>query len=213
MLLYALDLGGTLVFALSGGFRAAKHELDLLGVLVLAVATGVGGGLIRDVLLGENPPAAFRDEWYLAVCIAGGIAVFFAAPRIAARWNWVMVADAIGLGLFAAMGAVKAQTYGLGPIGVVMMGGLTATGGGVIRDLLVRELPAVIHKGFYATAALAGGLSVVVLNALGVPESMQLLTAVSLTTGLRFYALDHNVNLPRATRLPGSPSDMTGKRG
>ncbi|RMF65204.1 MAG: trimeric intracellular cation channel family protein, partial [Bacteroidetes bacterium] len=97
-MLYVVDLVGTFVFALSGAFQANRHGLDVLGFLVLAVATGVGGGMLRDVLLGATPPAALQDELYLVVCLAGGLAVYWAAPPIAKRWNRVMVADAVGLG-------------------------------------------------------------------------------------------------------------------
>lgn len=213
-MLYYLDLAGTLVFAISGGFRAVKHELDLLGVLVLAAATGIGGGLIRDVLLGATPAASLQDETYLVVCIIGGVLVFVAAPRLARQWQNLMVADAIGLGLFAAMGAAKGAAFGLGPIGVMLMAALTATGGGVVRDLLVLEIPSVISKGFYATAALAGGLCFIVLGWVGVPATVQLLATMGVTTGLRGYAILTNLRLPRAQRLPASPGEMhaRGKR-
>lgn len=150
-MLCALDLLGTFVFALSGAFKRRRRELDWLGIMVLSVLTGVGACLIRDMLLGATPLAAFQDEWYFAACLPGAAAVIVAAPKIAKRWNRVMLADAVGLGLFAALGAAKGAAHGLGPIGVVMVGALTATGGGVIRDILVGELPAILYKGFYAT--------------------------------------------------------------
>jgi uncharacterized membrane protein YeiH len=204
-MIYALDLCGTFVFAISGGLRAAKHELDFLGILVLAVATGVGGGLIRDVLLGATPPAVFKDEWYLVACLAGGIFVFLSGPHLAKRWYRFMVADAIGLGVFAAIGAAKGAQYGLGPIGIVMMAGLTATGGGVVRDILVLEIPAVIHKDFYATAALAGGVCFLGLNMLGMSSSIQILSTILVTTGLRFIAMFTNLSLPKAQPLKDDP--------
>ncbi len=166
-LLTALDLVGTFVFGLSGAFKAVQHRLDWLGIGVLAVLTGVGGGLLRDLVLGDTPPAAFEDERYLLACLAGAAAVIVAAPTISQRWNRVMIADALGLGLFAALGASKALAYGLGPLGVVMMGTLTAVGGGVVRDVLVGERPAILYKGFYATAALLGSTLLLGLDALG----------------------------------------------
>lgn len=197
-LLYALDLCGTLVFAMSGAFKAVRYQLDMLGIVVLAISTGVGGGLIRDMLLGATPPAVFQDEWYFFLCIAGGLAVFFGAPHLAKRWNRVMIADAIGLGVFAGIGAVKAIQYGLGPIGVMMMAALTATGGGVVRDILVGEIPAVIQKDFYATAALIGGAAVLGADWLDWGQPLQFLVAGVVTTGLRFYAMVTNMTLPRA---------------
>lgn len=211
MLLYALDLLGTFVFALSGAFKGRKYELDWLGVTVLAVLTGVGGGLIRDMLLGATPPAAFQNEWYFVACLGSAVLVLVAAPKIARRWNRVMLADAVGLGLFAALGAAKGASYGLGPIGVVMMGALTATGGGVIRDMLVRELPAVLHKGFYATAAIIGSAIYAGADAMHLAEPLALGLAAFSCSALRFYALVKNVNLPKAERLPESPRDLHRK--
>lgn len=196
-MLTALDLLGTFVFALSGAFKAVRHGLDWLGIAVLAVLTGVGGGLIRDVLLGDTPAASLRDERYLAVCLLGAVAVIVAARPIAARWNRVMIADALGLGLFAALGALKGIQHGLGPIGVVLMGTLTAVGGGVVRDVIVGERPAVLYKGFYATAALLGSTVLVALDALGVGVGLQILATAVTTSTLRFAALARNVRLPR----------------
>ncbi len=201
-MLYVVDLIGTLLFAISGALQANRHELDFLGFMVLAVATGVGGGMVRDVLLGATPPAVFQDELYLVVCIVGGMVVFWAAPPIARRWNRALVADAIGLGVFAGMGAAKADAYGLGPIGIMMMAAMTATGGGVVRDLLVREVPAVIKGGFYATAALLGGAAFVGAEALGLSEPLRLTAAAVVTTGLRTYAMARNLSLPQAPKLP-----------
>ena len=195
-LLYLLDLCGTFVFAVAGAYRATRHGLDLLGVMVLAVATGVGGGLIRDMLIGATPAASLQDEAYLIACLLGGVLVLFAAPRVEKSWRVVMIADAIGLGVFAAIGAAKAHAYGLGPIGVSMMAALTATGGGVVRDVLVREVPAIVRHDFYATAALLGGFVFLVVTHAGVAEPLALLAAMLTTTGLRFWAMYGNLHLP-----------------
>ena len=201
-MLYILDLIGTFVFAVSGGLKATRHRLDLLGILVLATLTGVGGGILRDLLLGDTPPAVFQDELFLAVCIAGGLLAFWAASHIEAWVQEMMIADAIGLGVFAAIGAAKAHAFDLGPIGIVMMAGLTATGGGVVRDVLVREIPAVIQKDFYATAALAGGLCFLGTLALELRAPFQLAITAILTTGLRFFAMYRQIHLPRARKKP-----------
>lgn len=196
-ILDVLDIIGTFVFAVSGALRAVRHRLDLLGIMVLAVATGVGGGMIRDMLLGATPVAALSSELYLIVCLSGGALVMIAASRVATQWNRVMFADAIGLGVFAAIGAAKGLQFGLGPIGVMIMGALTATGGGVVRDILVQEVPAVIKHDFYATATLIGGAALLVANALGFGTFVQVWTAVVVTSGLRFYAMFRGVSLPR----------------
>lgn len=204
-MLTALDLAGTFVFALSGAFTGVRERLDWLGIAVLAVLTGVGGGMLRDVLLGLTPPAVFRDERYFLACLAGAAVVIVASRPIAQRWNRVMLADAVGLGLFAALGAAKAAERGLGPIGVVMMGTVTAVGGGVIRDVLVGQRPAVLYKGFYATAALLGSALLLGLDALGTPVAVQIAAAAVATTALRFGALVKNVRLPRPAP-PDPPS-------
>ncbi|MGD8500947.1 MAG: trimeric intracellular cation channel family protein [Phycisphaerales bacterium] len=212
MMIHILDIFGTFVFAVSGAFRAARHELDLLGVLVLAIATGVGGGIIRDVTLGCSPPAAFQDETYLIVCVLGGLVVFCAASKIAPRWDAVMAADALGLGVFAAIGAAKADIYGLGVIGIIMMAAVTATGGGVIRDVLVREIPAVLRADFYATAALAGGACFVAAGRFGCSQATQLLCAIAATLSLRILAMKYGISLPHVRSLPASPSQLTRLR-
>lgn len=202
-MLEILDLSGTFVFAVAGAFRATRHRLDVLGVLVLAVATGVGGGLIRDMLLGATPAAALQDERYLLTCLLGGAFVFWAAPRVARHWNVVMLLDAVGLGVFAAGGAAKAAAFGLGPIGVMMMAALTATGGGVVRDVLVREVPAVVRHDFYATAALLGGGVFWAAGALALPAAAGLPAAMAVTTGLRLYAMHLDVGLPTIRAVEG----------
>ncbi|MDD2391097.1 MAG: trimeric intracellular cation channel family protein [Desulfobacterales bacterium] len=211
-MIYILDIFGTFVFAISGAFRAVKYELDILGVLVLAIATGVGGGLIRDVIIGSTPPAAFQDETYLLICILGGLIVFISAPKIAKQWDLVMVADAVGLGAFAAIGAARGAIHGLGPMGIMMMGAITATGGGVIRDMLVSEIPAVIRTDFYATAALAGGGCFFIMKSLEFGEPVQLFSAIVITTGLRVVAMIFKLNLPKVRSLPESPSVIARNR-
>ncbi len=201
-MLTALDFAGTFVFAASGALRGVQHRLDLLGVAVLAVTTGVGGGLIRDVLLGATPPAALADERYLVVCLAGAALAAAAAETLDRLRPAVQLADAIGLGVFAAMGAAKGAAFGLGPIGIVLMGALTATGGGVIRDVLVREVPSVLRQGFYATAALVGGAIYVGAVALDARPAAGLAAAAGVATGLRLIAIWRGLRLPRPADVP-----------
>lgn len=203
-MLTALDFAGTLVFAVAGGLRAVEHRLDLLGVAVLAVTTGVGGGLIRDALLGAAPPAALADERYLVACLAGGALAAVAAPALTRVRLAVQVSDAVGLGVFAALGAAKGAAYGLGPIGVALMAGLTATGGGVVRDVLVREVPAVLRNDLYATAALVGGGVYAGAGAIGAGPGAGLAAAAVVTTGLRLLAMWRGLRLPRPPAPPGA---------
>jgi len=207
-ILLSLDYFGTFIFAIAGAFRAVKYELDLLGVIVLAAVTGVGGGMIRDVFLGQIPPGAFLSQSYLFLCIFSGLLVFWAAPRIARRWDLVKWSDALGLGVFTALGCAKGAEAGLGVVGVVFMGTLTACGGGVIRDILVREIPAVLHNDFYASAAIAGGLVFSLLSYAGVSGVALLAIIVVLVTGLRLLALRFGIHLPRVRSMEHSPSEL-----
>ena len=208
MLLTTIDLLGTLAFALTGAFRAVKHELDWLGVAVLACITGIGGGMIRDVLLGSTPPVALRQPMYLLVCLAGAALTIVAKRRIATLWNWVMVADALGLGFFAAIGAARADAAGANPLVIVLLAGVTAVGGGVLRDILVSEIPQVLKSDFYATAALIGGGVFWVFGLGGATETPRLLITTALVFGLRLVAMRRRLELPKMRRLPTNPSRM-----
>ena len=188
---------------MAGALRGVQHRLDLLGIAVLAIATGIGGGLIRDGLLGATPAAALSDDRYLIVCLCGAALAAAAAPTLSRVLPVIQVADAIGLGVFAAMGAAKGAAFGLGPVGIALMGGLTATGGGVVRDVLVREVPSVLRHDLYATAALVGGALYAGLRAAGVAPEVALTSAAVLTTGLRLLAMRSKLALPR----PGGPAD------
>jgi uncharacterized membrane protein YeiH len=194
------DLFGVFVFALSGAFDGAKYHLDLFGIFVLAIATSLGGGIMRDVILGVNPPVAFTNETYFLTALCAGLIVFFFANRIERHMVYVRIADAIGLGVFAAIGAAAAVRHELGWVGVVLMAILTATGGGVIRDLLVREIPMILRADFYASAAIIGGLMYLILSAEGVPEAYCIALAASAATLSRFVAMRFNVSLPKARR-------------
>ena len=207
-LLTSLDLIGTFTFAVTGAFKAVKYELDILGVLALAVITGVGGGILRDLLLGVTPPVVFLNEIYLVLCLVGGVTVFFIAPKIAQWWNVVKIFDAVGLGVFAALGALKGFEHHLGVLGTLLMGGLTAVGGGVIRDLLVREIPAVLVSDFYATAAVAGSLAVYGTKILGWSDTIALGTGAGLTIALRLLAMKFQFHLPRVKNLAAAPSEI-----
>ena len=212
MTLLALDLFGTLVFAISGAFRAVKYELDILGVTVLAIATGVGGGIIRDLILGQTPPAFFQNESYFFICVVGALLVFFWAPKIAKGWDYVLIADAIGLGVFAAIGAYKAQQFGIGPVGIVMMAMLTAAGGGVIRDVLVSEIPAVLHTDFYVSAVIIGGVWFLLAGHWFQSELFILYSTIVLVVSLRFASMYFGFSLPRVKKLPKNPSTIANER-
>jgi uncharacterized membrane protein YeiH len=211
-MIHILDICGTLAFAISGAFRGVKYELDLLGVLVLAVVTGIAGGIMRDVLLGSTPPMALVDHTYFMICLAGGMVVFFAAPMIAKGWNYVMVADAIGLGVFAAIGAAQAEKCNAIPMTIILMAVITSCGGGVIRDLLVMEIPSVLKTDFYATAALCGGICFVFLGWINMSDGFRMLCTISVTLLLRALAMKYGLHLPRVKSLRASPSELARQR-
>lgn len=197
----ALDLLGTFVFALSGAMLAVRRSLDVFGVLVLALAAGLAGGLIRDIILGQTPPAAFASTRYLMTALAAGVMVFFFHKVIERINRPVMLLDALGLGLFAVTGCNKALAYGLDPLPAIILGILTAVGGGVVRDLLVTEIPRVLREEIYAFAALSGGVIVVLGRAFALPEVHVAITAILLTFVVRVVSVWRGWQAPHA---PGS---------
>jgi uncharacterized membrane protein YeiH len=193
-----LDLCGTFVFALSGAMAGVRHRLDLFGVLVVSFAAGNIGGVTRDLLIGAIPPPGIADWRYVAAAVIAGLAAF--------RWGWfidrlrgcVMLFDAGGLALFAVSGALKALGFGAGPVTAVLLGMLTGIGGGMVRDVLVAEVPAVLRGDVYAVAALAGAAMVVVGRLLQFPSTVVVIAGATLCFGLRFMAIRHGWQLPVA---------------
>ncbi|KGM16453.1 membrane protein, partial [Actinotalea fermentans ATCC 43279 = JCM 9966 = DSM 3133] len=152
-----LDLLGTVTFALNGAMTASRRvRLDIVGVLSLGVITAIGGGLIRDVLLGATPPAAFQHWYYLAAAFAGAAAAWVIARPPRGLHRAIVVLDAIGLSVFCVTGAHKAVELGLQPAPAILLGAITAVGGGTIRDVLVGDVPSVLTSELYAIPALAG---------------------------------------------------------
>jgi uncharacterized membrane protein YeiH len=169
----AADLGGAFVFAIEGGLIAGQAGLDLLGVVIIGLVAGLGGGIIRDVLLGAAPPAALRDQRYPLLAIAGALVAIVAATAMRAPGPQEMPAgpmvflDAAGLSLLAVAGLQKALVRGVGPFGAVLMGTLTAVGGGAVRDVLLVQVPAILRTDFYATAAIFGCVAILLMRRFG----------------------------------------------
>lgn len=193
-----LDFIGTFAFAISGALVAVRHRLDLFGVLVLSFAAATAGGIMRDVLLGATPPASLVDWRYLAVSVLAGLLTFFRHADVERMRNPVQLFDAVGLGLFAVLGAGKALTAGLGPVGAVMLGVLTGVGGGIARDVLVAQIPHVLRRELYAVAALAGAMIVVAGDALDLPAAPVAVAGALLCFGLRWAAIRRGWRLPVA---------------
>jgi uncharacterized membrane protein YeiH len=199
-----LDLCGTFVFALSGAMAGIKHRLDLFGVLVLAFAAANVGGITRDLLIGAVPPPGIADWRYIAVPVLAGLATFRWSRTIDRVRSSVQVFDAAGLALFAVSGALKALAFQLGPVPSVLLGMLTGIGGGILRDVLVAEVPAVLRGDVYAVAALAGAAVVVVGRMLQVPSGMIAIVGALVCFGIRFAAIKRGWQLPVARGGNGS---------
>jgi uncharacterized membrane protein YeiH len=197
VLITVLDLVGIFVFAISGGLVAVRKDLDIFGVLVLAGTTGLGGGFLRDVLIGALPPAALADWRYLIVPVAAGLITFWFHPTIGRKERVINVFDAAGLALFCVTGAVKALDAGLGPLPSALMGLLTAIGGGILRDILAGRVPVVLRGELYATPALVGaGLVVAGLEA-GAGAVVVAVPAALVCLLWRLLAMRRGWNAPR----------------
>lgn len=197
-LVVVFDLSGTFVFALSGGMDGVKHRLDLFGVLVLSFAAGNSGGIVRDVLIGAVPPAAISDWRYVAVSILAGLITFGWARRVYAFRSPVMIFDAAGLALFAVAGTGKALAYNAPPGAAIMLGMLTGVGGGIVRDLLVREIPTILRTELYAVAALVGATVMVIGTTLHFPLYGSAGAGAVLCFLVRYVAIRRAWHLPVA---------------
>lgn len=196
-----LDFTGTFVFAISGALVAVRHRLDLFGLLGLSFAAATAGGIARDVALGATPPVALVDWRYFAVSMAAGLVTFWRSAQVERLRNPVRLFDAIGLGLFAVIGTSKALAAGLGPVGAIMLGILTGVGGGIARDVLVAQIPSVlVVREFYAVAALAAALVVVVGHAFALPAMPVAIAGAMLCIALRLLAIRRGWKVPAVRR-------------
>jgi len=196
-LLLVVDFLGTLVFAVEGGMAAVAGHLDLLGAAALAVVTAVGGGIIRDLLIGAIPPNSVRDWRYGAVAFLGAAVAFFLHSLVLETPASLLVTlDAAGLALFAVAGAEKAWDYKIHPFVAILMGGITGVGGGTIRDILLAQVPTVLHADVYATAALAGAAVVVIGLKLKLPRTPVAVAGAVTCFLLRMVSVWLHWNLP-----------------
>jgi uncharacterized membrane protein YeiH len=201
--LLVLDVAGTFVFALSGAAAGVKERLDLFGVLVLSFAAASAGGIIRDVLIGAAPPGAISDWRYLIASLLAGLLVFFWYPiseRLRNLTNLILIFDAAGLALFAVVGTQKALGYRLNPVMAALLGVLSGVGGGMLRDMLLAQVPTVLRSELYAVAALAGAAVVVLGYELNLPPTATVIVGASLCFGIRLFAIRRGWNLPVAGR-------------
>lgn len=205
-LVLILDLCGTFAFALSGATAGIRRRLDIFGVLVLSVAAATFGGIARDVLIGATPPAALIDWRYLAVALAAGFIAFFWSSLIERLSNPVRLMDAMGLAFFAVAGTQKALAFGLSPVMAALLGMVTGIGGGIVRDVLLAEIPAVLRSDLYAVAALAGAAIVAVGSLLHIPAIVTTLCGGIVCFTLRVLAIRRGWHLPVAGGRKSPPS-------
>jgi len=195
-LLLVLNLAGTFVFGLSGGLEGVRKRLDAFGIVVLAVVVGLAGGITRDLLIGVAPQT-FRDWRYLAVAGGAGLVTFLAHPLLDRLERSVLVLDAGGLALFCVTGASTALDHRVGAVAAVVLGAITGVGGGVLRDVLVREIPVVFRSGLYAIPALIGAAIVVAAAKSGSHDLAFPLIAAAVCFLIRIAGLHFNLNLPQ----------------
>ncbi|MCL1113292.1 MULTISPECIES: trimeric intracellular cation channel family protein [Shewanella] len=195
--IYIFDLCGTAVFALSGALAAGKHRMDPFGVIVLASVTAIGGGSIRDALIGATPVFWIRDPNYIIVILATVLAclVLVRKPHKLPTLT-LPVADALGLALFTVIGAEKALLMGLSGMVAVVMGLITGVGGGIIRDLLCRQIPMVLRTEIYATASIVGGICYTLSLAVGMDSMTSMFIAMISTLIIRLSAIRWHLSLP-----------------
>ncbi len=199
-LLSAVDLLGTFVFAVEGAMAAIERSLDFFGILVVAFATALGGGIVRDLLIGAVPPASIRDRRYALTAFAGGVVVFFGHHFVRQTPPFLIIGlDAAGLGLFAMAGAAKALDREIDPFMAVLMGTITGVGGGTIRDIFLARVPAVLRVDIYAVAALAGAAVMVAGVRRGLPRAWMMALGGVLCFLLRVVSVWQHWNLPRVT--------------
>jgi uncharacterized membrane protein YeiH len=195
-LIRMFDLFGVAVFAVSGALVAGRKQMDLFGVIVLAIVTGIGGGTLRDLLLGSTPVFWIDQPVYIVVASGAALGTLATRRVIPLRRTVLLVADAIGLAFFCVLGAAKAVQAGAGPTIPMLMGVMTGVVGGVIRDLLAGEVPLILRHDLYATVAVVGAGSYELLTALGTSEPVAAWIGMLSALGLRLAAIRWHWGLP-----------------
>ncbi len=213
MILYTLDLIGVAVFAASGAIAAQRRSLDLLGVVVIALVTAIGGGTLRDLLLGREPVFWVLDPTYVVVIVLAALLTVVASRRRPLPERALLIADALGLALFSVAGARVAEALGHGGLICVAMGTITGVAGGMLRDVLCNEIPVILRRGqIYATAAIAGVSAYWMLQWVGLVQPWPSLIGASTVAGLRLAAIVWNLTLPVFSLSDPSTDDPSPPR-
>ncbi|MCC3651561.1 MULTISPECIES: trimeric intracellular cation channel family protein [Streptomyces] len=207
--LQALDIAGIFVFAISGALLAVRKNFDVFGIAVLAMATATGGGLIRDLIIGAVPPAAFTDLGYLVTPLLATVLVVFLHPQVERINRAVAVFDAAGLGLFCVVGTTKAYEYGLGLPFAAVLGVVTAAGGGVVRDVLANEVPSLLRwdREIYAVPAIVGASLAALLIHFGALNPVSSALSALAAFLLRLCAIRFGWRAPRAWHRRSSAAE------
>ena len=187
-----------MAFAVTGAFKAIEKKFDIVGILLLATITGVAGGTIRDIILGEFPHS-LTDPSYVIITVISGVTIFFLYSYLKKHWNLFLKFDAIGLGVFTIIGATFAYNlFELNFLAILLAGVLTAIGGGILRDLIVNQVPIVFVKEFYVSASFIGITVFYLILYFGGELHIATISGIVITTSLRLIAIKYNWNLPRA---------------
>jgi uncharacterized membrane protein YeiH len=197
-IIYILDLIGTAAFAASGAWVGVRKHMDLFGVLALGAVTAVGGGTLRDLLLGDIPPFSLKDETYIYIAIVVSLVVFANRVKFKTFEKPLLYFDAIGLGTFVVIGTTKALDFQLGLLGAVLMGVMTGTAGGVIRDLFANQVPLIFRREIYASACVAGSILLVALEAVGTGRPAAALLSAGTVITVRLLAIHNDWALPKS---------------
>lgn len=211
-MIYLLDLFGVAVFAITGSLAARRKQLDLFGVIVIALVTAIGGGTLRDLILGETPVFWVEDSTYIVIGVFSALVTFLVARFNLIPRRALVLADAFGLALFSVLGTQTALDAGVEPLPAVIMGMMTGTAGGVIRDLLTNEIPLILRSEIYATASLLGATTFVIVDETGLTNNLQMGLAILVTLCLRLIAIRRRWHLPVFKDVPlnkmkGQPDD------
>ncbi|GAA1634738.1 trimeric intracellular cation channel family protein [Catellatospora bangladeshensis] len=202
------DLAGVAVFAASGGSAAVGKRLDLFGVVFVGFVAALGGGILRDLVINQVPPLAFADWRYPATAVTASLAVFWLHPHLDRLRRTVLSLDAAGLGLFTVTSTLKALDADVPPVGACLLGMLTGIGGGLVRDLLLNEIPVVLRREIYAVASLLGAIAVALLVGTGHANVATLTGAALLVFVVRITALYRHWSAPRPR--PGAGATHPG---
>ena len=206
-----LDLVGTFVFALSGAVAARQKGFDIFGIFSVAFSVACGGGIIRDLCIGAIPPAGLTNRLYLLMVLAATLATIGFYRLLKSVRQPVLLFDALGLSVFAVTGARKVIAFGYPYELAILLGIVSAVGGGIIRDILLTRIPVILQKEIYAAAALVGALLVVLGDRWRYPVGATSLVAIVACFGLRFLGLHYHLNLPSFGEKEADRNDRPGR--